>query len=163
MPTTYEPIATTTANGSINSVTFSSISGTYTDLVLVLSANVQTATDYLRLRVNGDTGNNYSYTFLYGTGTTAASSRQSNVGSVIFNAINTGSSPSVSIMHFMNYSNTTTNKTILTRNSVPQNETNVFVSLWRSTSAINSITVDGADGRNFTSGSMFTLYGIKAA
>jgi hypothetical protein len=159
---TYTLIASSTASGSSNSVTFSSIPGTYTDLVLVLSANVQTATDYLRLRINSDTGSNYSYTFVYGTGSTAASSRQSNVTSVIYNAINTGSSPNISIIQFMDYSNTTTNKTFLTRNTVPANETNAFVALWRSTSAITSITIDGTDGRNFTSGSTFKLYGIEA-
>ena len=163
MAITYEPIATTTASGSSNSVTFSSISGTFTDLVLVLSANVLTATDYLRLRVNSDTGSNYSYTFLYGTGSSAASSRQSSVTSVVYNAINTGSSPNIALIQFMNYSNTTTYKTFLTRNTVPANETNAFVALWRSTSAITSIAIDGTDGRNFTSGSTFTLYGIKSA
>jgi len=37
MPITYEPIATTTLSSAQSSVTFSSISGSYTDLVLVFS------------------------------------------------------------------------------------------------------------------------------
>ena len=37
MPITYEPIATTTLTTTTASVTFSSISGSYTDLILVIN------------------------------------------------------------------------------------------------------------------------------
>ena len=37
MAITYEPIATETASGSVSSITFSSISGTYTDLVIIVN------------------------------------------------------------------------------------------------------------------------------
>ena len=38
MAITYEPIATTTLSSAASSVTFSSISGSYTDLVLVITS-----------------------------------------------------------------------------------------------------------------------------
>ena len=38
MASTYEKIATTTTTGSATTVTFSSISGAYTDLVLISNA-----------------------------------------------------------------------------------------------------------------------------
>jgi len=67
MPTTYEPIATTTLSTATASVTFSSISGTYTDLRLVIFALGATS-DYPYVEINSDTGTNYSKTVLYENG-----------------------------------------------------------------------------------------------
>jgi hypothetical protein len=44
MAITYEPIATTTLGTAAASVTFSSISGAYTDLVLVCNGNKSSCT-----------------------------------------------------------------------------------------------------------------------
>jgi hypothetical protein len=168
MPSTYEPIATQTLGSAASSVTFSSISGAYTDLILVISSNTTAlAGEYLRVG-NGslDTGSNYSYTYLNGTGSAAGSGRGSNQTATtldISGVAGLGANNfNVSIVNFMNYSNTTTNKTILARNSNAQYGTDAVVSLWRSTSAINTIQVY-PNGANYNAGSTFTLYGIKAA
>ena len=50
MAITYEPIATTTLGSAAASVTFSSISGSYTDLVLIVVPKATTG-DYIRCRV----------------------------------------------------------------------------------------------------------------
>jgi hypothetical protein len=64
----------------------------------------------------------------------------------------------------MNYKNTTNYKTTIGRGSSAANFADAQVSLWRDTSAINSVTVLlGAGTSNFSVGSTFTLYGIKAA
>ena len=60
----------------------------------------------------------------------------------------------------MNYANTTTYKTVLTRASSNGDIVMANVSTWRSTSAITSLVYAGA---TFNSGTVFTLYGIKAA
>jgi hypothetical protein len=158
MPATYEPIATQTLTGSVSSITFSSIPSTYTDLVLVMNANsggFNTAITF-----NGTGGSAYSFTRIYGDGSSSASDRQSNQSSWIYVAgSDTGTSKyGTAIIHLMNYANTTTYKTGLMRTS---NSAYVManVGLWQYTNAINSITVSAS----FTSGSMFTLYGIKAA
>jgi hypothetical protein len=62
----------------------------------------------------------------------------------------------------MNYSNTTTYKTILERANQPQAVTNSIVGLWRSTSAISTITMTTSSG-TVSAGSTFTLYGILKA
>jgi hypothetical protein len=161
---TYTPIATATANGSSNFVTFSSISGSYTDLVIVFNGNSTTAgssANSLRVSVNGDTGTNYSYTYLAGAGTSAASGRASS--QTYWDAIDIAqaSSTGMANLYFMNYSNSTTFKTMISRSSVASVETLTAVNLWRSTSAITSIKLDA--NRTITSGSTFTLYGIAAA
>jgi len=156
---TYEPIATQTLGSDAASVTFSSIPSTYTDLVLVSDYRLNTGDNFLILRFNSDTGSNYSFTNLYGEGTAAASDRSSNQTSARIGFY--GSAQSNSIVSIMNYSNATTYKTAVSRDN-----TNTYVvsrvNLWRSTSAINSIVITTASP-NITSGSTFTLYGIKAA
>lgn len=155
---TYTPIATTTLGSAQASVTFSSIAGTYTDLVLISDSILVSGTGAGRIRYNSDSGNNYSDTYLYGDGSTAASGRDSNLTSIDYNFI--GTSRSTSVCHIQNYSNTTTYKTLVSRGN-GGGITIAYVGLWRSTAAITSIEVIGAS--NFASGSTFTLYGIAAA
>jgi hypothetical protein len=161
---TYEPIATYTSTGSVSTYTFSSIPSTYTDIVAVANFQLSTATGF-RGRVNGDTGSNYSLTNLGGNGIAASSSRESNVTNWVLGGVPTSASTDYDnniIIHYMNYANTTTYKTVINRFGSASKETMANANLWRSTAAINSITLYVASG-NFVNGSTFTLYGIKAA
>jgi hypothetical protein len=64
----------------------------------------------------------------------------------------------------MNYSNSTTNKTVLSRGGNAATWVTTNVGLWRNTAAITSIKVFASDGTsNMNSGSTFSLYGILAA
>lgn len=164
MPSTYTPIATTTLGSAASTVTFSSISGTYTDLILVSSLVSTSATANIQATVNGDTGNNYSQTYLSGNGSAANSARNSNIGSMQFVWTSSSLNNTVgnAIMHFMNYSNTTTNKTVLARYNVAAGEATATVNLWRNTAAITSITVS-TSSNTWATGSTFTLYGVKSA
>jgi len=164
---TYTPIGTTTLSTASSTVTFSSIPGTYTDLVLVVSgkSTVAGVQDGLAIRVNSDSGANYSATYMRGDGTSALSSR--NTGDTYYrlaaNAMG-GSSGSfaATLVHFMNYSNTTTFKTILARSNNAGSGTDAVTGLWRNTAAITSVICVGYNG-NLDTGSTFTLYGIAAA
>lgn len=168
MPQTYEPIATNTLLSAVADITFSAISGNYTDLVLVM--NVLTSSDGAtpQLQFNSDTGSNYSSIWFEGNGGTASGIRLSNRTNIqlSYNIGGNSTSPQPVICHLQNYSNTTTNKTVLSRwNSASGGTypgTNAVVSLWRSTAAITSIKIFVGAG-NFNIGSTFTLYGIKAA
>jgi len=53
MTATYEPIATTTLGSTQNQIDFNTISGAYTDLVLVMSGGVTSTAD-IWLRMNGE-------------------------------------------------------------------------------------------------------------
>jgi hypothetical protein len=159
MPATYEPIATQTLGSATATVTFTSIPATYTDLVVVCGVFGNASTN-LKFRCNNDSGSNYSGTYLFGNGTTAGSGRVSNQTSAL--AYGSGITQGSFVLHFMNYANTTTFKTVLCRSDDASNQTNTWVDLYRSTSAINRIDLLG-DAANFSIGSTFTLYGIKAA
>lgn len=155
---TYTPIATTTASGSTNSITFSSISSSYTDLIIVVGGQ-QASPASAYVRFNSDTGTNYSFTRLSGNGSTAASERNTNMTSATCGVLY--AEQYTWIIQIMNYSNTTTYKTLLSRSNSANNVVTAYASLWRSTSAINSVTV--LADTNFNSGTVLSLYGILAA
>ena len=169
MAITYEPIATTTLGSAAASITFSSISGSYTDLILVGNGYLATQDGYApRITFNSDTGNNYSFTQLGGDGTNASSTRSSNRANIPMAWLSGWDSTSTQLGMFiaqiMNYSNATTYKSVLSRASQPNGTypaAEAIVGLWRSTSAITSIVI-AADIATFATGSTFTLYGIKA-
>jgi hypothetical protein len=166
MPATYDKIEARTLGTASNSVTFTSIPATYTDIVAIVaipaSGPVTTA-----LRVNSDTGNNYSTTMLVGHSGGANSYRETNKSWGVTGGIVSGMGANSNlIVQFMNYSNSTTNKTIISRgNSATLNDVEANVILWRSTAAINSISFIDYNGgaNNYPVGTTFTLYGIKAA
>jgi hypothetical protein len=160
MATTYEPIATTTVSGtSTSTITFNSFSG-YTDLRLI--AQAQVADTYCLLRVNGDSSNIYSNTLINGSGSAASSSRSGSDAQWFVNTAN-GSNTSNFIVDFFNYSNTTTFKTKIGRTNISHESVKADVSLWRNTAAITSISLIVPAANNWIAGSIFTLYGIKAA
>jgi hypothetical protein len=163
MPSTYEPIATNTLGTAVSTVTFSSISGAYTDLVLIFQGGSSIDAN-IRIQVNGDTASNYSWTQLGGDATAVNSFRNSGDTSWLMNryAYLSNNLNANFIFNFMNYSNTTTNKTVINRSNSAANGTDTTVGLWRSTAAITSITFS-LSGGNYIVGSTFTLYGIKAA
>jgi hypothetical protein len=66
------------------------------------------------------------------------------------------------IFQLQNYSNATTNKTVLCRSGVADDLTRAMVGLWRSTSAVTSILTAPVSG-SFATGTTLTLYGIQAA
>jgi len=168
MPATYDKIATTTLGSAAADVTFSSISGAYTDLVVVMNIFTSADGSTPQFQFNTDTGSNYSTTFLEGSGSTATSSRQSSQTDIqfSFNVGGNSTNPQPIIANINNYSNTTTYKTVIGRYNSASGGTypgvGAIVGLWRSTSAITAIKIFPGSG-NFNSGSTFTLYGILKA
>jgi len=162
---TYTPIATNTLGSAANSVTFSSISGSYTDLFLVCNFGTSGVTN-AGMRLNGDSGTNYSLTYLEGNGTSATSGRATNDTRINFTSASWYASTgfaNIIIVNFMNYANTTTYKTMLNRNGASDRGTMAGVGLWRNTAAITSIQVYVDASITFPAGSNFTLYGIASA
>ena len=161
---TYTPIATNTVSGSsTNTITFSSIPQTYTDLILVTNWS---GGDYSAIRVNGDTGSNYSETLVAGAGSSVGSARNSNYNLFDFQVAGQSNVEMTQIVQFMNYSNATTYKTLLARlsNAASGSYVGAHALLWRSTSAITSITFfNQTSSLYWAAGSTFTLYGIASA
>ena len=162
---TYTPLATQTLSSVAATITFSSIPSTYTDLILVTQSAINTGGGQdSQIQFNSDTSTNYSLTVIRGYGTGVASDKVSN-SNLIYLDYSGGSSTTIQDQYninIMNYANTTTYKTILTRYSSAANAAEANVGLWRSTSAINRIDLSTSAG-SFVIGSTFTLYGIVSA
>jgi len=165
---TYIKIASQTLGSNASSVTFSNLPQNYTDLVLVALPVAVSGSPSLRIRFNSDTGSNYSNTKLSGDGNVAGSGRESNISSAYAgdSDLSTTAGASNSITHIMNYSNSTTYKTIIERSNNSAKNVIASVSLWRNTNAITSIELAAGASFptvNFASGSTFNIYGIECA
>jgi hypothetical protein len=160
---TYVALDKVTLTNAAASATFSSISSAYTDLIIVANL-LSTTSARVKVRVgnaNIDTSNNYAYTVLFGNGTSAGSGGETSVSEINYywNAIPSGWSNYV--FNFQNYSNTTTNKTVIGRGNSTAVETFANVGIWRATNAINIIEIRSGTG-TFDAGSTFSLYGIRS-
>jgi len=129
---TYNCIATTTLGSAQSSVTFSSITGSYTDLVLVFSnVKLSSGDSAIDIQVgNGsvDTGSNYSFT-IFGARSTSATPFTNRLDNTTLMRSNwytaiTTTEAAMSQVHFMNYANTTTFKTVLANSRVQPGSAN---------------------------------------
>jgi hypothetical protein len=158
MPTpTYTLLANVTLASSASSVTFSPIPQTYRDLIIVYSGSATSGVEIM-LRYNGDSGSNYSFTEIVGTGSAAQSSTSTYTfanGGVVYTGL--GSLR----VQILDYSATDKHKTGITRSDNPANNVIAYVHRWANTSAINSILINSG-GVSFNPGFTFSLYGIVA-
>ena len=173
MPATYEPIQTQTLTVASADIFFNSIPQTYTDLVLVAQARMAGGSaNVMGYRLNSDSGNNYSGTYLVGNGSSAASNRvNSDTFARVTNTIAVPDATGVFglyIINFQNYTSTNISKVAISRGATNGNGgfngTEASTTLWRKTpEAITSINILHGGGQQYAIGSTFTLYRIKAA
>lgn len=156
-------IASNTLSATATSVTFSSIPGSYDDLMVVCYLRGDGTNSVLaNIRFNSDTGSNYSATWLYANGSSVGSASGTSATSI--NGSNSSSGVSAIEIQILNYANSSYNKTVFWREAQDKNgsgDTSLNTGLWRSTSAITSITIFNTN--NYQIGSVFALYGIKKA
>jgi hypothetical protein len=161
----FESIATATGTGSSGTITFSSIPSTYQHLQLRYISNDASGGN-VYLRFNADSGTNYAYHRLLGNGSVTSASGAVTSSQIFWTgyAPATASTMGASIIDIHNYKNTTQNKTARIFTGYDLNGSGVVYSnsgLWLNTNAITSITLIADSGGNFTTSSVFSLYGIK--
>jgi len=173
MAITYKKIASVTVgSGGAANIDFTSIPGTYTDLVLLISSrsNRSANADDTVFRINGNTSNIYSYRQLYGFTSGAGSANATDTKAFIGQmpaASSTASTFDSSLVYFPNYAGST-NKSYSIENVWENNSStvwqlNMFAGLWANTSAITSISLFSNNSNNFVQYSTATLYGILKA
>ena len=170
MANTYQLIASNTLGSNTASVTFSSIPGTYTDLVLQLSGRSAYGTTGIipyAVRLNNDTGANWSTTHIYTNfnGTLGSERLTSNqIRPVIepdgFTA-NTFGSAEIYIPQYTASINKPISAVGFAENNSASASATLGATLWRNTAAVTSIVIVDANGYNLLAGSSFYLYGIK--
>jgi hypothetical protein len=168
---TNDLIASTTLSSATNSITFSSIPQTYTDIVSVWYVpNTSGNGQDIFCRINGATGV-YGFQSLDGY-TTVTAARSTSGGTNAIPGFQYGytsdSNPFFITSHFSNYSNTTYHKNI---NSIVHSGYGISnllpvttnISVYQNVSAITSIQFFPGGSLTMAIGSVISLYGIKAA
>ena len=157
----YESLQTVSVTSSQSSISFSSIPSTYKHLQIRMSY-LSSLSDNSHMRFNSDTGSNYAWHELFGTGSSAGAGAGASASfvKVGYAEVNLG----VAVIDILDYANTSKNKTLRSLSGLinpENNDRSVYLSsgLWLSTSAITSLTL--ISGSNFIAGSRFSLYGIR--
>jgi hypothetical protein len=167
----YESIATVSVGaGGSSAITFSSIASTYKHLQIRVLSRGTNASTYVetRMQFNGDTGSNYYANHqLLGNGSAASASADATATFVSAHYsiadTNTASVYSGAVIDLLDYSNTNKFKTVRNISGTDTNGLGFIIyrsGLWRSTSAISSISITPSAG-NWKQYSSFALYGIK--
>lgn len=170
--TSYESIATVTvgAGGAAN-IEFTSIPSTYSHLQIrgIARGTKSSTVGFLWMKINSDSGSNYAYHILQGDGASAVAS-----GVAPDTLLDWGRHPAASasvnifgasVIDILDYGNTNKFKTVRYLGNYDANGSGYLEfrsGLWRSTSAISTITFSWDSG-NFAQYSHFALYGIKSA
>jgi hypothetical protein len=165
----FESIATTTVgSGGQSTITFSDISQKFKHLQLRCLARGSTGTQDAQsnMRLNGDSGTNYSYHRIYGDGASSGTDGAANATAAMA-GINAGASSlantfAVGVVDILDYADTNKFKTVRTLTGYDQNGQGavyLWSNSWRSTSAVSSITI--TTSANFSQYSSFALYGIR--
>ena len=166
MANTYTLISSNVLSSSAASVTFSAIPGTYTDLVVRISARGDD-TSRFKINFNSNTASVYSNTYVAGDGSTAFSSLNQDTFIWGYYALNiqsaTANTFSNAELYIPSYTASQNKPSNLDARS-ENNGTTAYMAnlagLWRNTAAITSVTLAAYSG-NIVSGSSFYLYGIK--
>ena len=160
MPTpTYTPLATITLTGTDTEIVFASIPNSYKDLILIADFTAASTTnDELLIRLNGDSGGNYSQVKMAGNGSSTSSSSVSGVNGARIGYGPNSSTRSNAIAQIMDYSATDKHKTILARTNEPD-EVWATASRWANTAAVTSVSFR-YESTSLASGTTVSLYGI---
>jgi len=156
-------LSTTTLSGS--SVTVSSISGSYTNLrILILSATNSQGSN-LSIRLNGDTGSNYSrqlQVMVAGTQANETGTGNTNINLGVIDTSTNASDMANGMIEIPVYTNAL-DKVIFT-NTVSKGGASMYqkngIAIYDTSSAITSFTIFPGDGGTFSQGTLL-IYGEK--
>ena len=166
IPTDFESIATVTVgSGGSATITFSSIPSTYQHLQIRFAGSASAVNNF-RVRFNSDTGSNYAFHQLYGTGASALASGGASQTSmnVVYDNKADATYPAAGVVDVLDYANTNKYKTLRSLAGSEQNTNDGLImfrsGLWMNTAAVTSISFF-LDSGSYNQYSSFALYGIK--
>jgi len=176
MAAAFTVIDHTELSGSATTWTKSSIPSSYDHLYLEFSARSDrgsSSRDEMTVRLNGDTGSNYSVTQMFAVSAGSIGSQRQSTTAIekiyLPASSSTADTFGAGTLWIPNYANTANFKQVLIQ-AACEGATNtnyewglaVCAGLWTSTAAVNQITLGILTGTNFVQYSTFTLYGVTA-
>lgn len=162
---TWVPIASMTSTGSETGANFTSIPQTYTDLVIIITAQLNSGFTNFIMTYNGDTGANYSTQFFrtgYATTDGARIASANNCQLDSYAQVYAGGMR-VSRVDIYQYANTNVYKCSQSISGSPGYGNENIAHQWRNYNAISSIAITVGGGNTLLAGSTIAMYGIKGA
>lgn len=163
----YESIATGVGTGASGTITFATIPSGYKHLQVrwIATASIGGA---IYVNINGDGGTNYSAHNINGSGSGTPGAQAQSAASnplIIRNGgiTTTGDTMTVGVFDLLDYAETTKNKTWRNLGGYDANGSGLIElasGAWYNTAAVTSLSFIH-NGGNFTTDSVFALYGIK--
>jgi len=160
-------LATITLGSAQSTVTFSSIPATYRDLRLVVQGIFNQTGQTIAVRLNGDTGTNYSYVAMTsgnsgGTTPVSTSGSTTSLNLGFYNVGTVLTEPTNFLADFLDYAATDKHKSVLARTG-HSSEVTSSTGRWANTAAVTTLAVSANwSGAYFAAGSTFALYGVVA-
>jgi hypothetical protein len=165
MPSAFTALANISLSGTATSITFSSISGSYRDLYMVITIAGLGSGGIPLIKANNDGATNYNGTILRANGST--------VNGVNVNAYNYGTQTSLYVSNsgsnntffdvwMPDYATTDKHKNFMIRSNGADSGVEMNLSKWNSTSAITSLVLWFGSGQSFGIGTTVALYGVSA-
>jgi len=164
---------TTVAGSSTNSITFSTISGSYSNLEIWVMARSDLASNHLAtmyIQFNTDTAAHYNHSVIYAGGSGVGQFNSTSTAQPeIFNIPAASASANVAagvVIYIPAYAGTTFYKNATAPGYTPDFSSGQVVALenaqWSSTAAVTSVTLGLQNATaHFVAGSVFTLYGLQ--
>jgi hypothetical protein len=169
-----EAIATTYLEADAASVTFSSL-GSYEHLQIRVSGRHTSAGGVgsnMHIRLNGDTGSNYSSKAMAGGGSSASTTRFASYstiysGGYVSGPLTPAEGYATTIIDILDYRNSNKNTTMEITCGLANDPAGTPLmqfgsALWDNTAAVTTILLYPSSG-SFARGSEFTLYGLKSS
>lgn len=151
--------STTVGVGGAATIDFSSIPGTYTDLVILLSARATSTTATITVAFNGSSAS-FTGRYLQGSGSAVSSATSTTLignASISTDTASTFGNLSILIPNYAGAANKRFACDVVTENNAAAAFTQTFSGLWSNTAAITQVTLSLA---NFAQNSTAYLYGI---
>jgi hypothetical protein len=159
---TYVLLNQVTLAATASEVAFSNLPQNYSDLVVVIDGSSSSITNW-RIRFNGDSGANYSFIALSGTGSGTAGNTYINevFATYVWQNYSATTSRMMARLQIMDYSALDKHKTMLARSDSGVGSTELFANRWGNTAAVTSFNLF-PQNTTWVSGTSFYLYGIVA-
>lgn len=156
-------LANVTLGATANSITFSSINGSYRDLFFVFTQPSQGNPVRPLIRLNSDSNSaNYFEVVAFGNGSTASSVTYSNTGFDPANRYSSYTSPFTISGNILDYSATDKHKSALFRIDSSAEGTIMDAGRWANTAAVTSVTFQVSGANPFIAGVSVALYGVSS-
>jgi hypothetical protein len=173
VPSAYDSLMSTTITTAVSSLSFANIPQTYAHLELRYSARCTSSStiENVFMRFNGDTGANYTATYIEAYATTIATNTGGFANSLMLTgkAVGNGTAATqafaLGTIFINDYTSTTKAKSSVNFSGYESGDVNSSLffttTYWSGTAAIDSITIYPSGGVNWVVGSTFSLYGIR--